>query len=153
MSAEDWTLERTNLLKTLWLQGLTCAQIAREVNKLPGNPVSRNAVIGKRVRMGLPDREGKTISFNKKPRPVKQKPVIKREPLPRVAPAPTVRAKSVAPLKDAASVRFLDREPSQCSMFCEGEDGPEGFVCGRDVVRGGFCADCAKLVYTAVQAA
>jgi len=153
MSAEDWTLERTNLLKTLWLQGLTCAQIAREVNKLPGAPVSRNAVIGKRVRMGLPDREGKTISYSKKPRPVKQKPVIKRDAGPRIAPAPIARAKSMAPLKDVESVRFIDREPSQCSMFCEGEDGPEGFVCGRAVVRGGFCAACAKLVYTPAQAA
>ena len=35
----------------LWAAGLTCAQIAAQMGG-----VSRNAVIGKRVRLGLPDR-------------------------------------------------------------------------------------------------
>lgn len=46
-----WTDERVELLKTLWAEGLSAAQIA---NKMGG--VTRNAVIGKVHRLGLSGR-------------------------------------------------------------------------------------------------
>ena len=46
-----WTEERVELLKTLWAEGLSAAQIA---NKMGG--VTRNAVIGKVHRLGLSGR-------------------------------------------------------------------------------------------------
>jgi len=46
-----WTDERVELLKTLWSEGLSAAQIA---NKMGG--VTRNAVIGKVHRLGLSGR-------------------------------------------------------------------------------------------------
>ncbi len=42
-----WTSERTELLKRCLHAGLSCGQIAREIG------VTRNAVIGKRNRLGL----------------------------------------------------------------------------------------------------
>jgi GcrA cell cycle regulator len=42
-----WTSERIELLKRYLQSGLSCGQIAREIG------VTRNAVIGKRNRLGL----------------------------------------------------------------------------------------------------
>jgi hypothetical protein len=47
-----WSQERLNLLKMMWKEGKSAAEIAH----LLGRGVSRNAVIGKAHRMGLPVR-------------------------------------------------------------------------------------------------
>lgn len=46
-----WNDERVEMLTTLWKDGLSASQIARRIGG-----VTRNAVIGKRIRLGLPDR-------------------------------------------------------------------------------------------------
>jgi GcrA cell cycle regulator len=48
----SWTDERVELLKKLWLEGLSASQIANEL----ANGISRNAVIGKVHRLGLAGR-------------------------------------------------------------------------------------------------
>jgi GcrA cell cycle regulator len=48
----SWTDERIALLKKLWEDGLSCSQIAARL----GGDITRNAVIGKRKRLGIPDR-------------------------------------------------------------------------------------------------
>ena len=48
----SWTEERVELLKKLWVDGLSAATIAREL----GMSVTRNAVIGKVHRIGLANR-------------------------------------------------------------------------------------------------
>jgi GcrA cell cycle regulator len=48
----SWTDERVELLKKLWLEGLSASAIATEL----GSGVSRNAVIGKVHRLGLSGR-------------------------------------------------------------------------------------------------
>ncbi|MHC5654458.1 GcrA family cell cycle regulator [Stappia sp.] len=47
----SWTSERVDLLKKLWLEGLSASQIAAELGG-----VTRNAVIGKVHRLGLSGR-------------------------------------------------------------------------------------------------
>ncbi|MDF7775087.1 GcrA family cell cycle regulator, partial [Sphingomonas sp. AOB5] len=47
----SWTDERIDTLKKMWNSGLTATQIAEELGG-----VSRNAVIGKAHRLGLPAR-------------------------------------------------------------------------------------------------
>ena len=49
-----WNDERIEQLKTLWQEGLTASQVASRL----GGGVSRNAVISKVHRLGLPTREG-----------------------------------------------------------------------------------------------
>jgi GcrA cell cycle regulator len=66
----DWTEERIEALRSLWMQGLTASQIAE---RLGG--VSRNAVIGKAHRLGLSAR----------PSPIKREPGAKPVPMPRPA--------------------------------------------------------------------
>jgi len=46
-----WTAERVEILKTLWAKGLTAEEIGREIG------ASRNAILGKRMRLGLPGRD------------------------------------------------------------------------------------------------
>jgi len=47
-----WTDERVDVLKKLWLEGLSASQIAKQLGG-----VTRNAVIGKVHRLGLSGRE------------------------------------------------------------------------------------------------
>src|ERR1700761_1799863 len=49
--AMGWTEERVELLKKLWLDGLSASQIAKQLGG-----VTRNAVIGKVHRLGLSGR-------------------------------------------------------------------------------------------------
>ena len=48
----SWTDERVELLRKLWLEGLSASQIASELS----NGITRNAVIGKVHRLGLSGR-------------------------------------------------------------------------------------------------
>lgn len=54
-----WTDKRIKLLREYWSAGYSCSQIAYLINEATpeARPVSRNAVISKRIRVGLPDRE------------------------------------------------------------------------------------------------
>lgn len=153
-----WTQERTDLLRTLWMQGLSASQIAARLTKLePGNRVTRNAVIGKRMRLCLPDRQphnrnaqstglALTERVIKRIRANRQRAIAaKTKPSPQssdVAPAAPV-----VPATGPHAVRFIDRLPTQCAMFCMGEEGAYGFVCGAPVQAYAYCANCLRLVY------
>lgn len=58
----SWTDERVELLKKLWMEGLSASQIAAELGS-----VTRNAVIGKVHRLGLSGR-AKTSSAAARPK-------------------------------------------------------------------------------------
>ncbi|MGH7935571.1 MAG: GcrA family cell cycle regulator [Chthoniobacterales bacterium] len=59
----SWTDERTEILKKLWADGLSASQIADELGGM-----TRNAIIGKAHRLGLP---GRAKSPSSSPRPRK----------------------------------------------------------------------------------
>ncbi len=67
-----WTAERIAELERLWATGATTAEIGRMLN------VSKNAVVGKSHRLGLPGR----------PSPIKRE--IAKAPSPPPPPTPTV---------------------------------------------------------------
>lgn len=52
MAAEDWTDEKVKTLTRMWAEGLSASVIGAKIG------MSRNAVIGKRIRIGLPGRGG-----------------------------------------------------------------------------------------------
>lgn len=77
----SWNDERVELLRKMWMDGLSASQIAGEL----GNGITRNAVIGKVHRLGLSGRV-KTMS-NAPARPRTQQPRAPRaNPAPRRAP-------------------------------------------------------------------
>lgn len=53
-----WTAERVQVLRQRWNEGATASAIAKELS-IETNLVSRNAVIGKAHRMGLPARQNR----------------------------------------------------------------------------------------------
>ena len=69
----DWTDDRVALLKRLWGEGKTAAEIASELGG-----VTRNAVIGKAHRLKLSNRVS-PIQQNKKPVVVISKPPVAAE--------------------------------------------------------------------------
>lgn len=73
-----WTDERVELLKKLWLDGLSASQIAKQLGG-----VTRNAVIGKVHRLGLSGRAATTRIKTARPRT--RVGVAKRPPKPRFA--------------------------------------------------------------------
>ena len=101
----SWTDERIDTLKKMWDSGLTATQIAEELGG-----VSRNAVIGKAHRLGLPAR----------PSPVKpNEPKVAAEPRPApvasAAPAPApVAPQPVAP-RPAPVIAAAPAEPAAAS--------------------------------------
>ena len=57
-----WTDDRLEQLKSLWSKGLSITQIGQEIG------VSRNAVVGKVHRMGLPKRQSPIMRAEKRRR-------------------------------------------------------------------------------------
>ncbi|RYD98850.1 MAG: GcrA cell cycle regulator, partial [Sphingomonadales bacterium] len=84
----SWTDERIDTLKKMWDSGLTATQIAEELGG-----VSRNAVIGKAHRLGLPARPSPVKPNEAKAAAKAAAPAAKPAPAPAVAatpaPAPT----------------------------------------------------------------
>lgn len=148
MKGDAWTDDRISRLRILWTQGLTAAQIAKQL----GGGLTRNAVIGKRIRLGLPDRaivhshrSGKRSSRACGP------PKVAKQLSPKLRLDPVLTPR--APRKGPNSVRFIERKLDQCPMFCAGEEGAAGFVCGEAVEFGStWCAACRALCYRPVPA-
>lgn len=137
-----WNPEREGLLKQLWAQGLSASQIAA---RLGG--VTRNSVIGKRIRLGLPNRvqPNRNYCARKKPRP---RPVQIKKPksVPRFVPAAPTRISP--PAIGPHSIRWIDHKPGQCEMFCAGEEGAQGFICGAPAEPGKhWCSLCYRIAY------
>src|SRR6185369_15210594 len=91
----SWTDERIETLRKMWDSGLTATQIAEELGG-----VSRNAVIGKAHRLGLPARpspvkpnEPKATSAPAEPKPHAAGPAT---PAPAAAPQPAAPRTPVA---------------------------------------------------------
>ncbi len=97
----SWTDERVETLKTMWSEGKSASQIAKELGG-----VTRNAVIGKVHRLGLSNRNG----GGSPAKAAKEKPATREaksaksdgakasaKPAPKTEPA--APAKSVAPLR------------------------------------------------------
>ncbi|RYD49576.1 MAG: GcrA cell cycle regulator [Sphingomonadales bacterium] len=121
----SWTDERIESLKKMWDSGLTATQIAEELGA-----VSRNAVIGKAHRLGLPAR----------PSPVKPneaKAAAKAAPAaPKPAPAPAAPVAAASPPEPAprASVTSTPTATGELSSAPKAADGPVL----RSVGPGGF---------------
>ncbi|MEI9849582.1 MAG: GcrA family cell cycle regulator [Sphingomonas sp.] len=115
----SWTDERIETLKKMWDSGLTATQIAEELGG-----VSRNAVIGKAHRLGLPAR----------PSPVKpNEPKAEAAPRPQpAAPAAPAAPSAAAPAAAAASAPAAPRPAPEPRPVPDGpvlrSVGPGGFL-------------------------
>lgn len=149
----DWTEERTARLKELHAQDYSFSQIAADL----GDGVSRNACIGKALRIGLPKR-------NKSPgrglKPVRKPRNIKTIPVKRLIRASansntlriieTVKIVQEEPVSDLpASEIPIEQRKTLLQLGCNdcrwpyGDPGtPEFFFCGGEKAKG--CSYCAR---------
>lgn len=152
----SWTDERVEKLRKLWGDGLSASQCALQL----GMPwMSRNAVIGKVTRLGLPGRkvkvrrpaydrwntEDRRMTRGDKPfkqarKTAKPKPDWRAEPLPETPAADVVRVTSV-----------LDLEPHHC-RWPVGDPKHAGFgYCGCKKVEGlPYCNAHARRAYAPI---
>jgi len=142
-----WTDERVELLKKLWLDGLSASQIAKQLGG-----VTRNAVIGKVHRLGLSGR----AAPSQPARPTFKAP---RAPRPAHVPAPR---RVEAPQPPAPPPVFYVEEPGSATVLtlgahmCKwpiGDPATDNFTfCGRRAGEGPYCVEHARLAYQPQQA-
>ena len=142
-----WTDERVDLLKKLWLEGLSASQIAKQLGG-----VTRNAVIGKVHRLGLSGR----AAPSQPARPAFKPQRAARPAAP--APQPVRRAIAVAqpPVVETPARRV--EEPGSATVLtlgahmCKwpiGDPSSDGFsFCGRRTGEDGpYCNEHARVAY------
>ena len=143
----SWTEDRVSLLKKLWGDGHTAAEIAKQLGG-----VTRNAVIGKAHRLKLSNRVS-PIQQNKKPankntqRKVVEKEKITTSPTPKSTTPTTSALKSPSP-ENLYSLTEL--QPRMC-RWPSGDPREEDFgFCGERTISGiPYCAEHAKVAYQA----
>lgn len=143
MTASPWTDERLNRLRTLWLEGKTAAQIARDLS--PG--ISRSAVLGKVRRMGLSVRRvaGRTRAPDtSRPQP---REALAGQPM-TSAPGRAVPFGVHASPGGVAGRATLGSVGRHACRWPLGDPLTAGFtLCGDRVARGAYCRPHAEIAY------
>jgi GcrA cell cycle regulator len=152
-----WTDERVDVLKKLWLDGLSASQIAKQLGG-----VTRNAVIGKVHRLGLSGRAAPSQPARpafKAPRPAR--PVTTATPsAPRRVAEPVAQtpAAAAAPLptpvmrvEEPGSATVLTLGAHMCKWPIGDPSSDEFTFCGRRASEGVYCVDHARVAYQPAQ--
>lgn len=128
-----WTDYRLARMKTLWAEGLTAADIAKDL----GGGLTRCAVLGKVHRLGLRKRPIEVFQTQPVPK-VKKTKMAKPKPPPPPAPEP-VAAPTPAPRLEAKPMHLtLSDLPSSGCKWPYGS-GPFTFCGDRRVGEGPYC--------------
>jgi GcrA cell cycle regulator len=132
----SWTNERVALLRKLWGEGKTAAEIA---NALGG--VTRNAVIGKAHRLKLSNRVSPIQQNLKTPEPAN----ISRKEI-----KPVVAKKVAVTVAKSLNVKMTDLKPRMC-RWPKGDPRDADFsFCGAESADGlPYCEAHAKAAYQA----
>ncbi len=149
----SWTEDRVSLLKRLWGEGHTAAEIAKQLGG-----VTRNAVIGKAHRLKLSNRVS-PIQQNKKPanKNIERKITRKTVSTASVSSRKTSPVSSVSKNSPATHssnngnlYSLMELKPRMCRWPC-GDPKHEDFgFCGAAAMPGlPYCEEHAKLAYQA----
>jgi GcrA cell cycle regulator len=115
----SWTAERVEILKRMWGDGATCAAIAVKL----GFGTTRNAVIGKALRIGLPGRPSPIRRGDDGPPPPPKPRVVRLKPVV-VKPEPAVR-KFAVKFGNVSACRWPEGDPKHTDFhFCEAKTEP-----------------------------
>lgn len=127
----SWSDERVDILKRLWGEGKTAAEIAKEL----GEGVTRNAVIGKAHRLKLSSRVSPIQQNTKK---------VKSDAAP---PVPRRIMKKI-PVKLGKQLKMEDLKEKMC-RWPNGDPESDNFsFCGCNTVDSlPYCADHANIAY------
>ncbi|MDO9336387.1 MAG: GcrA family cell cycle regulator [Caulobacter sp.] len=158
-----WTDERVDVLKKLWLDGLSASQIAKQLGG-----VTRNAVIGKVHRLGLSGRAAPSQPARqvfKAPRPARpaattipSAPRRVAEPVAQVTvtsgPMPTNGAAPpthIMRIEEPGSATVLTLGAHMCKWPIGDPSSEEFTFCGRRASEGVYCVDHARVAYQPAQ--
>ncbi|MGA2954050.1 MAG: GcrA family cell cycle regulator [Caulobacteraceae bacterium] len=142
-----WTDERVEVLKKLWLEGLSASQIAKQLGG-----VTRNAVIGKVHRLGLSGRAAPsqpTRTAFRAPRPARPSaPAVshRRAEAPRheVRPAP----RPIPYIEEPGTATVLTLGAHMCKWPIGDPASAEFTFCGRRAGdEGPYCIEHARVAY------
>ncbi len=161
-----WTDERVEMLKKLWLDGLSASQIAKQLGG-----VTRNAVIGKVHRLGLSGRAAPSqparpvFKAPRPPRPMVASPPVHRRVVieqPAITPAPTPVPAPIAAPAEICAVALVEQRGTATVLtlgahMCKwpiGDPATDDFTfCGRRASdEGPYCVDHARVAYQPHQA-
>lgn len=149
MSA-PWTEERTTLAKSMWEEGFSASIIADKLGD-----ITRNAVIGKVMRMGLQRRQG-PVSFRldgKTLRPAKTpKPKVARPPRgPKLKAEPIPEPPAVFTTEHFRTIGQLENEHCRFPCWEDGATIDQQFYCGTptaDVADGrAWCGYHSRIAF------
>lgn len=128
----SWSDDRVALLKRLWGEGKTAAEIAKEL----GEGVTRNAVIGKAHRLKLSSRLSPIQQNTKKIKSSDVAPPVVRRP-----------AKKI-PVFKGKEIKMEDLRDKMCRWPHGDPQTTEFSFCGCDIVEGlPYCPEHAKIAY------
>lgn len=138
----SWTDDRVSLLKKLWGEGRTAAEIAKELGG-----VTRNAVIGKAHRLKLSGRVSPIQQNNKKPteNKISDRVSVVQSKSPVALPEKILKKPANSQLHS-----LMDLKPRACRWpVGDPKEAHFGF-CGENSMTGlPYCAEHAKLAYQA----
>ena len=156
-----WTEEWIEVLTRLWSEGLSASQIATEL----GPDVSRNAVISKAHRLGIPhDAKVSSEPKPRKPSRPPNPPAAVAPPMPQApAPAPVAESQPPAPqpvgtppeqkvaAPRSAGVTIMELGEAMCRFPLGDPTTPEFRYCGAQASTGlPYCSHHAQIAYTPV---
>jgi hypothetical protein len=134
--SDEWTIERIVLLLKLDAENiLSRAQIANELHRQTGSRFSRNAIIGKLLRLGAPRKEQKTINNPKRKFVPKTLHQIKSSP-----------DGAPCPLPDSLRLSLMDLGPISCRYITSMDGLPIEF-CGHPISQRSYCAGHYQICY------
>ncbi len=149
----SWTEERVSLLKKLWGEGHTAAEIAKQLGG-----VTRNAVIGKAHRLKLSNRVS-PIQQNKKPANKN----VERKTVKKIASVVSSSNHNISSVSSAPKIpqvthsnnsgelySLMDLKPRMCRWPCGDPKHADFGFCGDASMPGlPYCEEHAKLAYQA----
>lgn len=161
-SALSWTDERVELLRKLWLEGLSASRIAAEL----AGGVTRNAVIGKVHRLGLSGRIKAPTAASARMRPGQKPQEGARSSVPQRAVTMPMRGNTALALQPqtmaapqmrgsgdvvpmAANVTIMDLRESMCRWPVGDPSSAEFRYCGgkAPIGEGPYCAYHSRMAY------
>jgi GcrA cell cycle regulator len=159
----SWTDERVELLRKLWLEGLSASRIAHEL----ANGITRNAVIGKVHRLGLsgrvkaPSVAGGRERMKQLPRtatPRMSAPIIRGNTAlalkPRIAEAPAPRPVEEVLIPMSERVTLMELREAMCRWPLGDPTTTEFRFCGAKkeaVGEGPYCTYHTRVAYQPLQ--
>jgi len=158
----SWTDERVELLRKLWLEGLSASQIANEL----ANGITRNAVIGKVHRLGLSGRVKSSAPSVPRPRTKPLRPVAPRPSAPALrgntalaiksqpmeAPEPQPAEDVVIPISERVTI--MELKEAMCRWPLGDPTTAEFRFCGAKKslsASGPYCAYHSRIAYQPMQ--